>query len=64
MILLCLDSPNGFGVISAKFEDISIVNNPSADFIYSFIDSRIKMGVVKPLPFTIYPYSDIESAFR
>ncbi|XP_060836830.1 fatty acid synthase-like isoform X2 [Rhopalosiphum padi] len=58
------NSPNGFRVISAKFEDISIVNNPSADFIYSFIDSRIKMRVVKPLPFTIYPYSDIESAFR
>ncbi|XP_026810325.1 fatty acid synthase-like [Rhopalosiphum maidis] len=58
------NSPNGFGVISAKFEDIPILNNQSADLIYSFIDSRIKMGVVKPLPLTIYPYSDIESAFR
>ncbi|XP_060865504.1 fatty acid synthase-like [Metopolophium dirhodum] len=58
------NSQNGFGVVSAKFEDIPILNNSSVDSIYSFIESRIKLDVVKPLPFTIYQYSDIESAFR
>lgn len=64
IIILFLDSPNGFGVITAKFEDIPILNNEAVDTMYSFIESRIKLDVVKPLPFTIYQYSDIESAFR
>jgi len=64
IIILFLDSLNGFGVVSAKFEDIPILNNSSVDNIYSFIESRIKLDVVKPLPFTIYQYSDVESAFR
>eukprot|EP00102_Acyrthosiphon_pisum_P027204 XP_016664414.1 PREDICTED: fatty acid synthase [Acyrthosiphon pisum] len=58
------NSQNGFGVVSAKFEDIPILNNSSVDNIYSFIESRLKLDVVKPLPFTIYQYSDVESAFR
>ncbi|XP_050064418.1 fatty acid synthase-like [Aphis gossypii] len=58
------NSQNGFEVISAKFEDISILNNQYADNIHSFVDSRIKKDIVKPLPFTIYPYSEVESAFR
>lgn len=64
MIILCPDSQNGFEVISAKFEDIPILNNQHADNIHSFIDSKIKTDIVKPLPFTIYPYSEVESAFR
>ncbi|XP_022166567.1 fatty acid synthase-like, partial [Myzus persicae] len=58
------NSPSGFGVVSAKFDDIPILNNSCVDSIYSFIESRIKLDVIKPLPFTIYQYSDVESAFR
>jgi len=64
MTKLCPDSQNGFEVISAKFEDIPILNNQYADNIHSFIDSGIKTDIVKPLPFNIYPYSEVESAFR
>jgi len=64
MVILCADSQNGFEVISAKFEDIPILNNEYADNIHSYIDSRIKIDIVKPLPFTTYPYSEVESAFR
>lgn len=58
------DMPNGFTLISAKFEDILIANNYYVDDIHSFIESKIKLDFIKPISFIVFPYSEVESAFR
>jgi len=58
------DSSVGFEVISIKFEDIPISNNELVDNVYSFVDSKIKLDLIKPLPFTVFPYTEVETAFR
>lgn len=64
MLLFFSDSYNGFKVILAKFEDIPILNNTFVDSIHSIIESNVKLGLIKPQTFTVFPYSEVESAFR
>lgn len=61
---MLLDLTSRFGVISAKFEDIPILDDKITDDIYSFIESKLKLDLIKPIPFTVLPYSEVESAFR
>lgn len=62
--ILISDLSTGFGVISARFEDVPLVENDSVDSIYSFVESNVKNNVIQPLLFTVFPYSEVESAFR
>lgn len=59
-----LDSSNQFSIISAKFEDVSFLNTDSVHNIHLFIESKIKLDLIKPLSFIMFPYTDIETAFR
>ncbi|VVC42234.1 Acyl transferase/acyl hydrolase/lysophospholipase,Ketoacyl-synthetase, C- [Cinara cedri] len=58
------NSLNRFEVISAKFEDIPILNSKFVNNIYSFVKSKVKCNLIKPLSYSVFPYTDVQSAFR
>lgn len=64
IISIFSDSSSGFEVISTKFENIPIFDNELVDNIHSFIESKIKLNHIKPLPITVFSYADVETAFR
>ncbi|XP_050427979.1 fatty acid synthase-like [Adelges cooleyi] len=57
------NSSVAFELISAKFEDISLVEQLNTE-VYTFIDDKLKNDLIKPIPFIEYEYSKVESAFR
>lgn len=61
---LLLDLSSGFGVISAKFEDIPILDSKITGDIHSFIESKLEFDIIQPIPFTVFQYSEVKSAFR
>ncbi|VVC37697.1 Acyl transferase/acyl hydrolase/lysophospholipase,Acyl transferase,GroES- [Cinara cedri] len=53
-----------FEVISAKFDNIPILNTEFVNSVYSFVESNLTLGLIKPLSFSVFPYLEIELAFR